>query len=139
MYFPTSIIWKFNLAQFLGQIEPFHSFHALIDSEFMVDYYSSLPWRTSDHSRVREASPYQNGWIFGKVPLSPLYFQDSRKIFLSLLDFQDCGDQFLCILSIFKIFSLNILIINNFPLRKPTRSCFGPILKSIWNMRIRRQ
>ena len=75
----------------------------------------------------------------GKVPLSPLYFQDSRKNFLSHLDFQDCGDQFLCILSIFKIFSLNILIINNFPLKKPTRSCFGPILKSTRKVRIRRQ
>ena len=69
----------------------------------------------------------------GKVSLSPLYFQDSRKFFLSHLDFQDCGDQFLCILSIFKIFSLNILIINNFPLRKPTRSCFGLILILIWS------
>ena len=71
-----------------------------------------------------------------KVPLSPLYFQDSRKNSLSPLDFQF---QFLCTLSIFKIFSLNILIINNFPLRKPTRSCFGPISTSTRKIRIRRQ
>ncbi len=70
----------------------------------------------------------------GKVPLSPLYFQDSRKISLSPLDFQDCGDQFLCILSIFKIFSLNILIINNFEKTNQILlwSYFDPDLVLFW-------
>ena len=72
----------------------------------------------------------------GKVPLSPLYFQDSRKISLSPLDFQDCGEQFLCILSIFKIFSLNILIINNF---EKTNQILGknvlhPNLFEMWDL-----
>ena len=41
--------------------------------------------------------------IGGKVSLSPLDFQDLKKISLSPLDFQDFLDQFLFLLSNFKI------------------------------------
>ena len=59
-------------------------------------------------SRSREANFYFSFYsrfsrIGGKVSLSPLDFQDLKKISLSPLDFQDFLDQFLFLLSNFKI------------------------------------
>ena len=59
-------------------------------------------------SRSREADFHVSFYsrfsrIGRKVSLSPLDFQDLKKISLSPLDFQDFWDQFLFLLSIFKI------------------------------------
>ena len=59
-------------------------------------------------SRSREANFHVSFYsrfsrIGRKVSLSPLDFQDLKKISLSPLDFQDFWDQFLFLLSIFKI------------------------------------
>ena len=59
-------------------------------------------------SRSREANFHVSfssrfSRIGGKVSLSPLDFQDLKKISLSPLDFQDFLDQFLFLLSNFKI------------------------------------